>query len=52
MFILYKRHNSLNKRNLEGYYYEYFMQIMNLEITLLIHFCQKLASYMQVVIYA
>jgi len=29
IFILYKKHKSLNQRNLDGYW-EYFVQAMNL----------------------
>ena len=51
IFISYKKPTNLNKRKVEGYYSEYFMQVMNLKIILLMHFCQKLVPHMQVVIY-
>jgi len=40
MFILYKKRKSLNKRNLEGYHFDNFMQVMKLKIILLMHVSQ------------
>jgi len=30
VFILYEKNKNLNQINLEGYFYEYFMQVMNI----------------------
>jgi len=49
--FFYKKRNSLNKRRLYGHYQEYFMQVLNLKIILLMHFCHKIFPHVQVVIY-
>jgi len=51
IFILYRKHESVNKRPLEGYYFDDFVQVMILKIKHLMHFCHKLVTYMQLVIY-
>jgi len=39
-----KKQKKLNKRNLEGYYLDGFMKVVNLKIIVLMHFSHKLFS--------